>query len=203
MFFYDVIHDLFQHAGGAHIAIPMILQPITFTFTMIFTLVSMDITLSMIPHILVLRSIHPYLFHLTGTNYLYLPCTTVRSMINHPHSSCNSDFYSTSTSPTVYSSRRARSYHFLEHSTCILSLTGSVPTVRSFPPRCHAWAEELPFVWGIYYRIGLLGVSVSYISLIRRGLWLWIDCQSPLVSFRNFSLACSHSYILLFFSLHT
>ena len=45
---------------------------------------------------------------------------------------------------TVYSSRRARSYHFLEHS-CILSLTGSVPSVRSFPPRCHAYiAEELP-----------------------------------------------------------
>ena len=36
---------------------------------------------------------------------------------------------------------------------------------------------------GIYHRIGLLGVSVSYISPMRRGLWLWVDCQSPLVPF--------------------
>ena len=85
---------------------PTILLPITNTFNMISTLVPMDITLSMIPHILVLRSIRllcthfqSYLFHLTGANYLYLPCTIVRSMINHPHSPCNSVFYSTSTPP--------------------------------------------------------------------------------------------------------
>ena len=58
------------------------------------------------------------------------------------------------------------------------------------------------FRYLLLYRIGLLGVSVSYISLMCRGQWLWIECQSPLVPLRTFSLACFHSYILLFFSFH-
>jgi len=119
----------------------IILLPIT---NMISTLVPMDITLSIDPahsrpSLPLCIHFQPYLFHLTGTNYLYLPCTIVRSMINHPHSSCNSVFYSTAT---VHSSRRARSYYFFEHSTCILSLRVSfVPTSLSHNGR------GLPFVW--------------------------------------------------------
>ena len=65
------------------------------------------------------------------------PCIALRSMINHPHSSCSSDFYSPSAQPYI-----ARTAHdrpiFFEHSTCILSPKGSAPTVHSFPP----WSVE-------------------------------------------------------------
>lgn len=61
-----------------------------------------------------MQRLSAYLFHLPGTSYLYLPCTAIRSTINHLHP------HSTLTLP-LQSLRHARSYLFFEHSPCVLS----------------------------------------------------------------------------------
>ena len=172
VYFYGFIHDSFQHAGAAPIATTIILRPIIITINIMYHLGPMDMTLSMIPHIFVLRSktsVYTFSTLLIPFDWDQPPVSSVHYCLVQDQSSpfiIQLRFLFS----TVYSSRRARSYHFLEHSTCILSLTVSFPTVPSFPPRCHAWPRKFHFVWGSYYRIGLPVVSVPYISLMRRGL---------------------------------
>ena len=224
-FFHESFNELFQYTGGAHTNHPSYYHPIINTFNMISTPVAMDIfTLSMTFSSLALTKIAHYLSILLIPfdriqPLVSSPCTALRStMINPiPIHHITPIFYSLlapahpqQTVNMLASSCRARSYRFLPSTrSCILSLKGS-PSVLAccvpFPTLVITTiAGRLSFVWYLSSHAFLLGVSVSYISHFHscvRGLWHWVDYQSPLVPFRNFLFAFvrSLSYNFLFTS---
>ena len=141
---------------------------------------------------------------MTGTNHLYCPCTTFRSMINHPHLSCNSDFYSTSTSPTGYSIARAAHDRTISSSTRPVFYRSRVPFtlfVRSLLVVTHGRGTSIRLGYLLSHRC----LRILH-SLMRRGLWLWMTVSPPLISFRKVLLACLFPFIhssILLISLHT
>jgi hypothetical protein len=92
----------------------------------------------------------------------------------------------------VNSSRRARSYYSLRAPDLYSIAHGFRFQSSSISPSSsHVRGTSIRL--GIYHRMGL-SMCLLIIHFIRRGLWHWIDCQSPLVPFRNLPLFLSHSY---------
>ena len=207
VFFHDFIHDLFQHAGAAPIATTIILQPITITINIMYNLVPMDMTLSMIPHILVLRSktsVYTFSTLLITFDWDQSPVSSMHHCSVQDQSSpfiIQLRFYSTSTPPTVYSSRRARlavdCTIFL--STRAVSYRSRVPFplfVRSLLVVTYGRGTSISFgVFSLSHRAS--GCLRTLYSAHASWPWLLIDCQSPPVTSRWLVLIHTISYSYL------